>query len=66
MNTTEAPKVILNCQQGFFSIAKYCGGVKAYNTEYVYHYPEDALIRKDLIKLFKKYKKWDEFLTAIK
>lgn len=63
---SKAPNVILNCQQTHFSIAKYYGGVKAFDTTYTYFPDEDALVRDDLIdNLMNNLKKMD-FDEAIK
>lgn len=48
----KAPKVILNCQLGYFSIAKYYGGIKFQGKDYTYYPEHDALIRKDLLRKY--------------
>lgn len=50
----EQPKVILNCQMGYFSIAKYYGGIEFNGAKYLYIPTEDALIREDLVKKYQK------------
>lgn len=52
LNGTQAPYEIHNVSMGFFSIARYSMGCKAFGTEYIYDPTEDVLIRKDCLKAY--------------
>lgn len=57
LNGTRAPYEIHGVSTGFFSVARYYGGCKAFGTEYVYDPTEDVLVRKDCLKIYAKAKR---------
>ena len=52
-----APYAIRNVSTSIFSIARHYGGLRAYSTYYVYLPESDELIRDDVFKLVKKWRK---------
>jgi len=56
-------KVIMNVSMGYFSVARHTGGCTYQGKEFIYIPPEDALIRRDLIKEYNKAKKEGKTFT---
>ena len=65
MKKGKSPILILDASnQPYLSLGRHFGGVKAYGSTYVYVPKEDAFVREDWMKEYKK-KSWQEFVEQV-
>jgi hypothetical protein len=62
---TTNPFLIGNVSMSMFSIARYSGGIKYNGSDYTYIPTTDELVRKDVVKWLKKYRKGTQKVTKI-
>lgn len=65
MSKQKSPILILDASnQPYLSLGRHFGGVKAFGRSYIYVAKEDAFVRDDWMKVYKK-KSWDDFIKEV-
>ena len=65
MKKQKSPILILDASnQPYLSLGRHFGGVKAFGSSYIYVAKEDAFVRDDWIKVYKK-NSWEEFVALV-
>ena len=59
-------KVVFNVSTSIFSIARHSGGAKIQGKMFIYDPINDALIRNDLMKTYKKCGSFEKFIEHLK